>query len=134
MTISNPQRLNHWHEYSPIDDASQFDELNKLRIAFNRKLVEITVTATEYTKPISISDMICIGGDQLKEMFISKWDSSFQVGFLTRLEYEVIENAYIDEDDQEEILTYLRIKELEQYEYSLLTHQTTMIADCLVEL
>ena len=116
MKISNPESLIHWYECSSIEDVSRFNELNKLRIAFNRKLVEITATATEYTKPISISDMICIGGDRLKEMFISKWDSSFQVGFLTRLENEVIETAYIDEDDQEEILTYLRIKELEQYE------------------
>ena len=97
-------------------DVRHFDELNMLRIAFNRKLLEITATATEYTKPITVYDMICIGGDQLKEMFISKWDSCFQVGFLTRLENEVIETAYIDEDDQEEILVYLRIKELEQYE------------------
>ena len=95
---------------------AEFDELNKLRIAFNRKLLEITATATEYTKPISIYDMICIGGDHLKEMFILKWDSCFQAGFLTRLNNEDFETAYIDEDDQEEILVYLRIKELEQYE------------------
>ena len=78
MEISNPESVIDWHKHSPIDDASQFDELNMLRIAFNRKLLEITATATEYTKPISIYDMICIGGDQLKEMFISKWDSCFE--------------------------------------------------------
>ena len=116
MKMSNPESVIHWHEYSPIDDISHFDELNMLRIAFNRKLLEITATATEYTKPISIYDMICIGGDQLKEMFILKWDSCFQAGFLTRLNNEDFETAYIDEDDQEEILVYLRIKELEQYE------------------
>lgn len=116
MKISNPERLNDWNEYSPIDDASQFDELNMLRIAFNHKVFEITATATEYTKPISIYDMICIGGDQLKEIFLTKWNSCFHEGLLTRLNNEVIETAYIDEDDQEEILVYLRIKELEQYE------------------
>ena len=112
MKMSNPESVIHWHEYSPIDDASQFDELNMLRIAFNRKLLEITATATEYAKPISIYDMICIGGDQLKEMFISKWDSCFQVGFLTRLNNEFFETAYIHEDEKEEILAYLRIKDL----------------------
>jgi len=96
--------------------CASFNELNELRIAFNSKLLEITATATEYTKPISISDMFSIGGDHLKEMFILKWDSCFQAGFLTRLNNEDFETAYIDEDDQEEILVYLRIKELEQYE------------------
>ena len=84
MKMSNPESLIHWYECSSIEDVSRFNELNKLRIALNRKLVEITATATEYAKPISIYDMICIGGDHLKEMFISKWDSCFQVGFLTR--------------------------------------------------
>ena len=116
MEISNPESVIHWHEYSPIDDISHFDELNMLRIAFNRKLLEITATATEYAKPISISDMVSMGEEPLKEMFISKWDSCFEEGLITRLENEVIETAYIDEDDQEEILVYLRIKELEQYE------------------
>ena len=83
-------------------DVRQFDELNELRIAFNSKLLEITATATEYAKPISIYDMICIGGEQLKEIFISKWDSCFEEGFLTRLNNEDFETAYIDEDDQEE--------------------------------
>ena len=112
MKMSNPESVIHWHEYSPIDDISHFDELNMLRIAFNRKLLEITATATEYAKPISISDMVSMGEEPLKEMFISKWDSCFQVGFLTRLNNEDFETAYIDEDDQEEILVYLRIKNL----------------------
>ena len=112
MKMSNPESVIHWHEYSPIDDASQFDELNMLRIAFNSKLLEITATATEYAKPISIYDMICIGGDHLKEMFILKWDSCFQVGFITRLNNKNVETEYIHEDDKEEILSYLRIKDL----------------------
>ena len=112
MKMSNPEGVIHWHEYSPIDDISHFDELNMLRIAFNRKLLEITATATEYTKPISIYDMICIGGDQLKEMFISKWDSCFEEGLITRLNNKNVETECIHEDDKEEILSYLRIKDL----------------------
>ena len=112
MEISNPESVIDWHKHSPIDDASQFDELNMLRIAFNSKLLEITATATEYAKPISIYDMICIGGDHLKEMFILKWDSCFQVGFITRLNNKNVETEYIHEDDKEEILSYLRIKDL----------------------
>ena len=92
--------------------CASFNELNELRIAFNRKLLEITATATEYAKPISIYDMICIGGDHLKEMFILKWDSCFQVGFITRLNNKNVETEYIHEDDKEEILSYLRIKDL----------------------
>jgi hypothetical protein len=93
-------------------DVRHFDELNMLRIAFNHKVFEITATTYEYTKPISIYDMVSIGGERLKEIFISKWDSCFQAGFLTRLNNEDFETAYIDEDDQEQILAYLRIKDL----------------------
>jgi hypothetical protein len=90
--------------------CASFNELNELRIAFNSKLLEIT--NREYTKPISIYDMICIGGDQLKEMFISKWDSCFEEGLITRLNNKNVETEYIHEDDKEEILSYLRIKDL----------------------
>jgi len=113
MKISNPERLNGWYEYSPINDVSQFDELNKLRIDFNCKLFEITARASEYTKPISIYDMVCTGGDHLKEIFLTKWDSCFHKGLLTRLNNENVETAYIDEDDQEQILAYLNLKECE---------------------
>ena len=116
MKISNPEIVIDWNESSPIDDVTQFDELNKLRIDFNCKLFEITARASEYTKPISIYDMVCTGGDQLKKIFLTKWDSCFHEGLLTRLNNEFFETAYIDEDDQEQILVYLRIKELEQYE------------------
>ena len=90
--------------------CASFNELNELRIAFNSKLLEIT--NREYTKPISISDMVSIGGEQLKEIFISKWDSCFQEGLITRLSNENVGTEYIHEDDKEEILSYLRIKDL----------------------
>jgi hypothetical protein len=91
-------------------NVRQFDELNELRIAFNSKLLEIT--NREYAKPISISDMVSTGGEQVKEMFILKWDSCFQPGLMTRLNNKNVETEYIHEDEKDEILAYLRIKEL----------------------
>ena len=91
-------------------NVRQFDELNELRIAFNSKLLEIT--NREYAKPISISDMVSTGGEQVKEMFILKWDSCFQPGLMTRLNNKNVETEYIHEDEKDEILAYLRIKDL----------------------
>ena len=91
-------------------DVRQFDELNELRIAFNSKLLEIT--NREYAKPISISDMVSTGGEQVKEMFILKWDSCFQPGLMTRLNNKNVETEYIHEDEKDEIFAYLRIKDL----------------------
>ena len=91
-------------------NVRQFDELNELRIAFNSKLLEIT--NREYAKPISISDMVSTGGEQVKKMFILKWDSCFQTGLMTRLNNKNVETEYIHEDEKDEILAYLRIKDL----------------------
>ena len=91
-------------------DVRQFDELNELRIAFNSKLLEIT--NRECAKPISISDMVSMGEEPLKEIFISKWDSCFEEGLITRLNNKNVETECIHEDDKEEILSYLRIKDL----------------------
>lgn len=90
--------------------CASFNELNELRIAFNSKLLEIT--NRDCAKPISISDMVSMGEEPLKEIFISKWDSCFQEGLITRLSNEDVGTEYIHEDDKEEILSYLRIKDL----------------------
>ena len=90
--------------------CASFNELNELRIAFNSKLLEIT--NRECAKPISISDMVSMGEEPLKEIFISKWDSCFEEGLITRLNNKNVETECIHEDDKEEILSYLRIKDL----------------------
>ncbi|MCX7107925.1 MAG: hypothetical protein NTV66_10220 [Methylococcales bacterium] len=101
------------NEYHSNSNISKLEELNKLRLDFNTKVFEIREDDIEYTQPITFSEMIFMGGEKLRSIFIAKWDSAFKEGLLKSLNNNKIDEEAlpISYEDKEEISFYFYLTE-----------------------